>query len=161
MARLPRPSERNQIIQGAIVYAQRISHDYLTLDARLRDWTSGTGGSGGPRPKGSISDPTGTAALTTDEHGQMRRRLSELLDRICRDLATVETIRREVMAPPPTVEELERQAHNQKVGALQPCANIHGCPDEAWATKAGRCENCYRAMKRNGRDRRVSGQPRG
>ena len=38
-----------------------------------------------------------------------------------------------------------------------PCGNVHGCPDEGEADKAGRCSACYQYQRRTGRDRRVAG----
>jgi len=156
MARGRRPSEREQHLSIAGDYFARIQRDHLKVIGRLRDWSAGIGGSGGPQAKNTISDPTGHAALATDEFGSARHRIESLIDDVCRALDRIESIRREVMAPPPTAEEVERQRSNQKTGALQPCANIHGCPDEAWATKAGRCEACYKYRQRRGSDRRVS-----
>ena len=34
------------------------------------------------------------------------------------------------------------------------CGNIHGCPDDDHAEKAGRCSACYQYQRRTGRDRR-------
>jgi|GEM_PF-5515524 len=158
MPRTPRPSERDRILQGAVDYACRIGRDYLMVTARLRDWSAGLGSGSGPTPKGTISDPTGEAAMSVDEFGRARSRLDALVDSMCRDMSAIEQIRREVMAPPPSLEEVERQRSNQMAGTVQPCANPHGCPDEGLAAKAGRCEACYKYRQRNGRDRRVSGK---
>ena len=37
--------------------------------------------------------------------------------------------------------------------SLSKCANQFGCPDDAWACKAGRCLTCYEYNRRTGRDR--------
>lgn len=36
---------------------------------------------------------------------------------------------------------------------LAKCANQFGCPDDAWASKAGRCQACYEYNRRTQRDR--------
>lgn len=156
MPRGRRPSEREQHLTIAADHMARIQRDHLKVVGRLRDWSAGIGGTGGPQPKNSISDPTGQTALAVDEFGTARNRLEALIDEVCRRLDRIEVIRREVMAPPPTLEEVERERTNQRADGLQPCANQHGCPDEGWATKAGRCETCYKYRARNGQDRRVS-----
>lgn len=156
MARGRRPSERERHLAIAGDYMLRLQRDHLRVISRLRDWSAGISGNGGPIPKNSISDPTGQSALAVDEFGTARHKLEVLIDEVCKRMELIEFIRREVMAPPPTLEEVERERGNQQAGSLQHCANCHGCPDEAWATKAGRCEACYKYRARHGRDRRVS-----
>ena len=48
-------------------------------------------------------------------------------------------------------------AHAQPNPAPVPCGNVHGCPDDDEADKAGRCSACYQYQRRTGRDRRVTG----
>ena len=154
MPRGRRPSEREQHLTIAADYFERLRRDHLKVVGRLRDWSAGIGGAGGPQPKNSISDPTGQAALAVDEWGTARHRLELLIDDVCRTLDRIEQIRRQVMAPPPSADEVERERSNQRADGLQPCANAHGCPSDGWATKAGRCEACYKYRQRSGRDRR-------
>lgn len=48
-------------------------------------------------------------------------------------------------------------AHAQPNPTPVPCGNIHGCPDDDEADKAGRCSACYQYQRRTGRDRRAAG----
>lgn len=113
--------------------------------ARLRGWQAGIRSSGSTGGSGSVSDPTSTAALTASRWGDLSRELAEGI-RSCRDLLRkLNRICAEVAAPPVPPQPRER--------GLMACANQHGCPDDAWATKAGRCEACYKFRSRNNRDR--------
>jgi hypothetical protein len=49
-----------------------------------------------------------------------------------------------------------RPAQQDRYVGLTPCANVHGCPDEAWAEvgRRGRCYACWRFERSKGRDRR-------
>ena len=149
MTRPVRPSEQHRSLVTAISRLDRFAAAHAQVVANLRDWSAGIGSGGGPKAKGAVSDPTGEGALNVDEWGQMRERVAELVDRVWRDAMELEGIRAKVAAPPPPKAPEHR--------GLTRCANLHGCPDDAWATKAGRCEACYRYLRRTDRDRRLSG----
>ena len=152
MTRPVRPSELAATLDRDLDLLARLRADLPHLVATLRDWSAGIrsgGGAGG----GGVGDPTGHAALTTDEWAGRRRDLERRVATIHAAVLDLEKIRREVIDPPPPTEPAAR--------GLVHCANIHGCPDDAWATKAGRCDTCYGYQRRTGRDRRLSGQPRG
>ena len=59
-------------------------------------------------------------------------------------------------------DHLDRLAHITASALTQPnpnpipCANTHGCPDDAEADKAGRCSACYQYQRRTGRDRQTT-----
>jgi hypothetical protein len=50
------------------------------------------------------------------------------------------------MDPPPEKLPVDR--------GLVRCANVHGC--DAWAERSGRCDTCYRYLRRTDRDRRIA-----
>ena len=161
MSRPTRPSERTKVFQRSIQILRRVGDNDRIVVGRLREWTAGLSGSGGPSSKGTVSDPTGNAALAVDEHGALRARYNRAITDLWLAVRQLDSIEREVMKPALTHAEAQQRQENQRVGALQPCANLHGCPDDEWATKAGRCEACYRYRVRRGSDRRVSGRRRG
>lgn len=136
----------------------RLDNDHPKIVDRLRDW-AGTisGGNGGPTAKGTVSDPTGNAAMAVDEWGQTRTRMDQLIRTMATAAADLEFIRRQVM----DTDTTDPDKPNQRAATLQPCANQNGCPDDAWACRAGRCDTCYAYRHRTGRDRRIAGQPRG
>jgi hypothetical protein len=142
-----RPSEQRADLLTALGRLERFAHDHALIVARLRDWSAGVGGSGGPQPKNAVSDPTGQAAMSTDEWGQMRQRVDDLIHQAWRAACDLEDIRRQVAAPALPKEPEER--------GLAKCANP-ACPDDAWAVKAGRCDACYQFRRRTDRDRRKS-----
>ena len=130
--------------------------DLVAVCDQLRDWTAAvaTGGGGGGRTY-SVADPTGTAATTTaaDYAAGVRARIEYHVMTIDAHAASLAKLCALVTDPPPLPDPADR-------GLIQ-CANVHGCPDEAWAEKAGRCGACYQHHRRHdGRDRRLSGAPR-
>lgn len=130
--------------------------DQTTVINRLRDWATGlTTTHSGPTSKGTIADPTGNTALSVDEWGQARTRLEALITTAHTTATALEAIRKQIMATDTT----DPDDPDNQTGALQVCANSHGCPDDNWASKAGRCEACYQYRHRNNRDRRISGHP--
>lgn len=148
MTRNQRPSEQRADLLTAISRLERFAHAHHTVTANLRDWSAGaSSGSSGPRPKNAVSDPTGQAAMSTDEWGLMRQRVAELIHQAWRAACDLEDIRRQVAAPALPKEPAER--------GLAKCANP-ACPDDAWAVKAGRCDACYAYRRRTDRDRRKS-----
>lgn len=148
MTRPQRPSEQRADLLTAISRLERFAHDHPTVVANLRDWSAGVGGSGGPRPVNAVSDPTGQAAMATDEWGMMRQRVGELIHAAWRAACDLEDIRRQVASPALPKEPEER--------GIPFCANPT-CPDAPTpAVKAGRCEACYRFRRRTDRDRRKS-----
>lgn len=151
----PRTLRRSEVT----IRLQRALNDLEHLDpARLidalRDFAAGIGsGSGGPSPKNQISDPTGNGALAIDEWAHMRQEVSDLVRRISTDAHRLVIIQRFALEP-----ALPKQPADRGIAA---CANLHGCPTDSWADVAGRCKPCYEALRRTGRDRRVSGQASG
>lgn len=118
------------------------------IDELLRTWSAGTRSTGtGPRSRGTHSDPTAAAVGKRDPFTHDRRRIAELVRKVDRATAELVSIAVNVLAPTPPP---------QPDRALPRCANMHGCPADAYADpgRAGRCEACYRARLRNGRDRR-------
>lgn len=153
MTRPVRPSELAATLDRDLDLLARLRADLPRVVATLRDWSSGIRSGGAASGAGSVSDPTGHAALTADEWAGRRHRLERLVATIHAAALNAERIRADVLAPP-----VERAPAAR---GLVHCANLHGCPDDAWATKAGRCDTCYGYQRRTGRDRRLSGQPRG
>lgn len=101
--------------------------------------------SGGTRVTGTISDPTAQAVLASDEVSRDRDTYNEKVIQAHQLLKEADAIRAKYMT---TTERAVK--HNQ---GLTKCANLHGCPDDAWASKAGRCSACYEYNRRNQRDR--------
>jgi hypothetical protein len=146
MPRNPRPSELAHTAGFIALAARRAEADVLQVLANLRDWSAGaSNSSSGPSPKNQVSRPTEAQALGHDQWAQLRAKLVEHLQLADRAMREVERIRREVMDPPPERLPVER--------GLVRCANVHGC--DAWAEKAGRCDTCYRYLRRTDRDRRT------
>ncbi len=121
--------------------------DFPALQGRLALWSRDgyPTGSSGTRRGGTIGDPTASAVLASDEVRRDRQRLEELVVRAHDLLKEADTIRGRYMSAAAQVTK-----HNQ---ALTKCANIHGCPDDGWASKAGRCATCYEYVRRTERDR--------
>jgi hypothetical protein len=121
---------------------------------QLREWsTSAGGGASGPGPKNQVGRPTEAAALSVDEFARAREELVAALLTADAAMRQVERIRRWVMTPPPPAHPVER--------GLAKCCNPRGCPDDAWAEKAGRCDACYRFRLRTDRDRGPEPEPAG
>jgi hypothetical protein len=147
---MPRPLRSNEMVDRLRRITTDLDglHPERTSDA-LRDFSAGPGSGGGPSPKNQISDPTGNAALSRDSWAMMRVEMSQIINRMVLDASRLVSIEREVLAPPPPKAPVDR--------GLVKCCNVHGCPDDAWAIKAGRCIACYEALRRTERDR--PGQP--
>lgn len=127
----------------------RIAERLPTIDELLRAWSAGTRtGTDGPRSRGTHSDPTAAAVGKRDPFAQHRRRIAELTRTIDTATAELHSIAVDVLAPPPPRPE-DR--------SIPRCANVHGCPADAYADpgRAGRCEACYRYRHRHDRDRRT------
>jgi hypothetical protein len=134
-------------LEDIVVLVRNISNDFSALQKRLALWSrdgypTGTGVSAG---KGSISDPTASAVLISDDIGKDRDRLSTIIIQAHDLLREADIIRTRYMTT-----ETRTAKHN---ASLSKCANIHGCPDDTWAAKAGRCLVCYEYQRRNLRDR--------
>lgn len=129
------------------VLAQTILDDFAELQKRLALWSRDgyPTGSLNARSSGTVSDPTANAALSSDEVRRDRDELSSLIVRAHGLLRDADNIRARYMNTTINAEQ-----HNAQ---LTRCENIHGCPDGAWACKAGRCTTCYQFNRRNGRDR--------
>lgn len=150
---MPRTLRRSEItirLQRALNDLEHLNPERL-IDA-LRDFAAGVSSSGGGAgATNAISDPTGNGALAVDEWAMMRQEVSDLVRRISLDAHRLVIIQRVALEPPVATARAN-------VG-LAKCANIHGCDN--WASKAGRCETCYRFNREHGHDRRQSGQPTG
>jgi len=156
MPRDVRPSELQHTLTRSLERGATL--DLIAVCDQLRDWTAPTtttgGLSGQPSGAGHIADPTGNAALQTthDYPTTQRTRIEHHVRTIAASINALVKIAELTTNPPPLPDPADR--------GLVICANIHGCPDDAWATKAGRCEACYRHRLRHDTDRRLSGQPR-
>jgi hypothetical protein len=117
------------------------------VDASLREWSAGlSSGNGGPGPKNEISDPTGNQATSRDEFGLLRSRVFEHVMEIHRRVVELDRIGRVVVDKP--VEQV-----TTPIG-LSKCSNALGCPDDAWAEKAGQCAPCRQHFIDTGRYRK-------
>lgn len=147
MPRPHRPSELEAKLDHVGRHAQAAVDDLRTVLRRLSDWSAGasSGGTSGPTPKNQVSRPTEAAALSHDEHARKRDEIVRQVLVADAAMRQVDRIRREVMAPPPRSTPVER--------GLAKCCNPRGCPDDAWAVKAGRCDACYQYRWRTDRDR--------
>ena len=155
MTRPIRPSELAAVATRAHRRLTHLIEDLPQLIAALRDYSTGITSGGGTPAAGHITDPTGNAALATDQWANQRRQLEHAVRMIDQGAATCDHIRRHTLEPPPPARPVDR--------GIPACANAHGCPDDNWADPghAGRCDTCYRYRHRTGRDRRRSGQPTG
>jgi hypothetical protein len=151
MTRPIRPSELAAVATRAHQRLGELLDDLPRLVAALRDYSAGIASGGGTPAAGHISDPTGHAAIATDEWAGARTRLEHAVRQIDQAAAVCDNIRRHTLEPPPPPAPVDR--------GLSVCANVHGCPDDNWAEAghAGRCDTCYRFRHRTGRDRRTSG----
>lgn len=151
MSRPIRPSELAAVLGRATDRLDLLGSELPQLVAALRDFSAGIRSGGGPGARNAVSDPTGNAALATDEWALARRHLERHIRAIDAAAAACDAIRRQALTPPPPATPAAR--------GIPKCANPHGCPDDAWADTAGRCATCYEYLRRNDRDRRLSGQP--
>lgn len=99
----------------------------------------------GARCKNHISDPTANAALKHDEPTQDRQRFRILTTRLHDVANELDNIRAKYLNTP--------TATPAPTNTPSPCANMHGCPDNNWADKAGRCKPCFEHMRTHNRDR--------
>ena len=150
--RSAKPSEIAARCNFAAAASENLSRDVTQVLKRLRDWSVGAGGgAGGPTPKNQVSRPVEAQALNPDEHGRAREEFIAAILAADAALRRAEKIRRWVMAPPPPAHPVER--------GLAKCCNPRGCPDDAWAERAGRCDACYRFRRRLDRDRGPDSEP--
>ena len=162
MPRPIRPSRLEQLLHRSRTNLAPI--DIVTVCDQLRDWTASVAAGAGladARVSGSTSDPcghadpTGNAALLVadDYAAGVRARIEHHVLQIDSHAASLAKLAGLVTSPPEPPDPAGR--------GLVLCANVHDCPDDAWAVKAGRCEACYRwRLRHDGMDRRRSGQPR-
>lgn len=122
---------------------------FTDLERRLTAWakdgypsTSGQPGSGG----GGISDPTAQAVLAPDQVRLDREQLHASLIRLHDIAITLDNIRRTYMTT-------DTDKRIEQLRKLEACANQLGCPDHAYAAKAGRCSACYQHHRRTGEER--------
>lgn len=99
----------------------------------------------GARGKNNISDPTANAALKHDEASQDRQRLRTLIIRLGDITFELDNLRAKYM-------NTHRPTPTRNTPPL--CANMYGCPDNALAHKAGRCQDCFEHKRTHNRDRR-------
>lgn len=156
MTRYRRPSERDDMytrILELVTYQQ--THQRTVMD-HLAEWAGGvSAGGGGRRSIGGHSDPTGNRAMIGDDTARLARlAVDDHLTHILRLLRDDDHLFRTVMAA--VDQEIPKEPEER---GLAHCCNVHGCPDDAWADVAGRCPACYKYFRKNGRDRRQSGQP--
>jgi hypothetical protein len=146
MSRNRRPSELDALLAQAIARLETFGAQRAQVTERLRDWASGASASGGgPGQKNAVSDPTGNAALARDEWALMRQTVESAILDVHRAALDIELIRRTVMSPAlPKEPELR---------GLEHCGNVLGCPDDAWAEKAGQCNACRTYFVRHQRYR--------
>lgn len=142
--------DRQRAIAVAIEILSTLESEWPQVDRNLTQWAHGLRSSSGDRgPKGSYSNPTAAAALMRDKFGRQRADAYRWVDSIYSAAVNLDMVRREAVDPPvpPTPEER----------GLASCCNLHGCPEDAWGYKAGRCQACYDYHRRTGRDRRAVG----
>jgi hypothetical protein len=124
-----------------------LSTDFVALQKRLALWSRDgyPTGQSGSRSKGAVGDPTALAVIASDDIRKDRDRLTSLIIQAHDILKEADIIRSRYMTTTSTATK-----HN---ATLTKCANMHGCPDDMWAAKAGRCLNCYEYQRRTCRDR--------
>jgi hypothetical protein len=124
-----------------------LSTDFVALQKRLALWSRDgyPTGQGGSRTKGAIGDPTASAVIASDDIRKDRDRLTTLVIQAHDCLKEADIIRLRYMT-----SSVKAAKHN---AGLTKCANMHGCPENMWGAKAGRCLNCYEYQRRTGRDR--------
>jgi len=123
------------------------------LQKMSRDgYPSRTPGNGEPGSgSGGIADPTGLAAV---DPGEARDHVDTVLG-LCEAILWRATLLTDALQP--WVEILAaRPAKTPSERGLAKCANPHGCPDDGWAIRAGRCDTCAQYRYRHqGMDRRT------
>lgn len=136
-------------LERLATFFKLIDSEYPEIHKRFKAWSRGgfpasTGG--GPGSKGAISDPTGREAIEGDDVRLLSERFHTCLELVLSNANLMKAIRDEIMRTDRTTAEAKRDT-------LQKCCNAFGCPEDAWAEKAGRCNACYQYRYRNGRDR--------
>lgn len=129
------------------VMVKQILADFVALQRRLAIWSRDGYPTGTDRQTrgATIGDPTAAAVLAPDEVRRDREQLAQLITQAHEIMTKAEGIRSKYMT---AAKQAER--HNR---SLTRCANIHGCPDDMWAAKAGRCLACYEYRRVNHSDR--------
>jgi hypothetical protein len=124
-----------------------LSNDFTALQRRLALWSRDgyPTGSSATRVKGAVGDPTASAVIASDDIRKDRDRLSSLIIQAHELLKEADIIRSRYMTT--TTKAVKHNA------SLTKCVNMHGCPEDMWAAKAGRCLTCYEYQRRTGRDR--------
>ena len=123
----------------------------LTVLAR-DGYASRTPGNGDPAGgSGGISDPVSRSALAPDEASDHIETISGL----CEAILWRTTLLTDALQP--WVDLLARRpAKTPSDRGLAKCANPHGCPDDGWAVRSGRCDTCAQYRYRHqGMDRRT------
>lgn len=148
MTRPRRPSERRARLAAAADRLTAAADTDQQVVAHLEQWRRGPSStSAGPGPRNAVSDPTGQAATHLDEWGRLLDRWHDAAASAARAAAELDAIARLVATKPVNRPD-------GPVGLLA-CANIHGCPDDAWADHSrGRCAACAAYIRKYDRDRR-------
>lgn len=150
MTRPRRPSELDSMLDHAIGRLCDFLANAPTTRTRLRDWSVGvSSSSSGPGQRNAVSDPTGNQATNSaDPFSVMRREIEAAIVAVHRSALDLERIHRLVNtdAQPPEPEQR----------GLAKCGNQLGCPDDAWAEKAGQCNACRTYFMRHQRYRSSS-----
>lgn len=143
----PNAQEIRKVATNAIGRLEKLGANADDLEKTLKDCARDgyPTTSDGPGTRNNISDPTFAAANGKDPARRAHEQLARLLDETDAVTAALMSL----------TDPWTRIAHNttRKNNALTQCANIHGCPDNAWASERGRCPQCARHLRINGRDR--------
>lgn len=134
-------------LADAAALVRTLTTDFAALQKRLALWSRDgyPTGQSGTRTKGAVGDPTALAVIASDDIRKDRDRLTSLIIQAHENLKEADMIRARYMTTTSTAT-----IHN---ATLTKCANMHGCPEDMWAAKAGRCLNCCEYQRRNQRDR--------
>lgn len=128
----------------------QLHHEFTDLERRLTAWAKdgypSTSGQPATSGGGGISDPTAQAVLAPDQVRLDREQLHANLIRLHDISVTLDHIRRTYMTP-------DNEKNLEQLRKLEACANQLGCPDQAYAAKAGRCSACYQHHRRTGEER--------
>lgn len=140
----------NEYLNDLHTMIQSLQRDFTTLQRRLIAWAQDgyPTSTGTPGSKGGFSDPTASAVINPDQVRKDREHLEQIIINVHTQLTKADAIRAQYINTNTTTTK-----HNN---SLTKCSNQHGCPDDAWAAKAGRCLTCYEYNRTNQRDRRKS-----
>jgi hypothetical protein len=153
-------SNAEQAWDRILGYVKVMAPEHPEMERRFKEWSrSGFPGStmggfgGGPSiiADGERVPVTGVelaAVFSSDQIADMHQRYNATLHETLGHLVQLWAIRHDILEG-----GKEAQKAKKRQNTLTDCANAHGCPDEAWGWKAGRCGTCYQYRRRTGRDR--------